>query len=386
MIFLLKLLFKNAFRRKLRTILTLLSIAVAIMAFGLLRTVLSAWYSGVESSSTTRLITRNAVSLIFPLPLAYKDRIRQVDGVTSVSYGSWFGGVYIDRKNFFPNFAVEPNSYLNLYPEYLLSPDQRQAFLRDRRGAAAGRKLASRFGWKVGDPVPLQGTIFPGNWEFVLRAVYRGREESVDETQFLFHWDYLNETLKKRSPSLADRVGFYMIGIDHPGRAAAVGQEIDGLFKNSLAETLTETEKAFQLSFVSMSQAIIAAIQAVSFVVIGIIIAVVANTMSMAARERLWEYAVLKTLGFGGRHIAALILGESLFISLLGGALGVAVTFPAAYLFKQNMSLYLPVFKVTESTILLDLAACISVGALSAVVPAWRSVHVRIAEGLRRIG
>jgi putative ABC transport system permease protein len=386
MTFLLKLLFKNAFRRKLRTALTLLSIAIAIMAFGLLRTVVSAWYSGVESSSATRLITRNAVSLVFPLPLAYKDRIRQVDGVTRVSYGNWFGGIYIDRKNFFPNFAVEPNSYLDLYPEYVFPPVERQGFLRDRRGAAAGRKLAARFGWKVGDPVPLKGTIFPGDWEFVLRAIYRGRDESVDETQFFFHWDYLNETLKKRSPSLADRVGFYMIEVDQPGHAAAVGQVVDGLFKNSLAETLTETEKAFQLSFVSMSNAIIVAIQAVSFVVIGIIIAVVANTMSMAARERLWEYAVLKTLGFGGRHIAPLIFGESLLISLLGGALGVAATFPAAYVFKENIPMYLPVFQVTDSTIFLDFLACVLVGTLSAVLPAWRAVQVRIAEGLRRIG
>jgi putative ABC transport system permease protein len=167
--FILKLLFKNAFRHKLRTFLTLLSIAVAIMAFGLLRTVVSAWYSGVETSSASRLITRNAVSLIFPLPLAYKDRIRQVEGVTTVSFGNWFGGIYIDRKNFFPNFAVEPKTYLDLYPEFILSPEQRQAFLRDRKGAAAGRSSPKIQVEDRGFDPPA-GTIFPGNWEFVLRG------------------------------------------------------------------------------------------------------------------------------------------------------------------------------------------------------------------------
>jgi len=383
--FILKLLFKNAFRHKLRTSLTLLSIAIAIMAFGLLRTVVSAWYSGVEASSATRLITRNAISLVFPLPLAYKDRIRQVENVTTVSFGNWFGGIYIDRKNFFPNFAVDPKTYLDLYPELILSPEQRQAFLRDRKGAAAGKKLIERFKWKIGDLITLQGTIFPGNWEFVLRAIYRGRDENVDETQFFFHWDYLNEALRKTAPSRADRVGFYMIGVDHPNNSSNVVQAIDRTFKNSLAETLTETEKAFTLSFISMSEAIIVAIQVVSFVVIGIIVAVVANTMSMAARERAWEYAVLKTLGFGGWHIAGLILGESLLITLMGCALGMAITFPGAYIFKKSVPMYLPVFQVEETTLYLDLVASLGVGILSALIPAWRAIQVRIADGLRRI-
>jgi putative ABC transport system permease protein len=384
--FILKLLFKNAFRRKLRTFLTLLSIAIAIMAFGLLRTVVSAWYSGVETSSASRLITRNAVSLIFPLPLAYKDRIRQVEGVTLVSYGNWFGGIYLDRKNFFPNFAVEPKTYLHLYPEFILSPGHREAFLRDRKGAVAGRKLVEKYRWKVGDTIPLQGTIFPGNWELILRGIYRGRDENVDETQFFFHWEYLNETLRKTAPSRADRVGFYMIGVDHPNNSPLVVQAIDRTFKNSLAETLTETEKAFTLSFISMSEAIIVAIQIVSFVVIGIIVAVVANTMSMAARERTWEYAVLKTLGFGGWHIAGLILGESLLITLLGCGLGMAITFPAAYIFRRTVPMYLPVFQVEETTLYLDLIASLGVGILSALIPTWRAIQVRIADGLRRVG
>jgi putative ABC transport system permease protein len=234
--------------------------------------------------------------------------------------------------------------------------------------------------------IPLQGTIFPGSWEFVLRGIYRGRDGNVDETQFFFHWDYLNETLRRTAPSRADRVGFYMIGVDHPNNSPFVVQAIDQIFKNSLAETLTETEKAFTLSFISMSEAIIVAIQIVSFVVIGIIVAVVANTMSMAARERIWEYAVLKTLGFGGWHIAGLILGESLLITLIGSGLGMALTFPAANLFRKMVPLYLPVFQVEEETLFLGLMASLGVGIIAALAPAWRAIHVRIADGLRRVG
>src|SRR5512135_1818346 len=247
----LKILWKNAFRNKLRTSLTLLGITIAILAFGLLRTVISAWYAGVEASSASRLVTRNAISIIFTLPFSYKDRIRQIDGVKIVSWGSWFGGIYIDEKNFFANFAVDPKTYFELYPELILPPDQKAAFIRDRKGFVAGRKLAERFGWKLGDTVTLRGTIFPGQWDFVMRGIYKGRDKTVDETTFLFQWDYLNEKMKKISPARADQIGFYMIGVTRPDIAADVALKIDSTFKNSIAETLTETEKAFQLGWIA---------------------------------------------------------------------------------------------------------------------------------------
>jgi len=250
---LIKLLFKNAFRHKLRTYLTILGMTIAILAFGLLRTVVSAWYAGVEASSANRLVTRNAISLIFSLPISYKDKIRQVEGVKQVSYGTWFGGIYIDEKNFFANFAMDMKTYLDLYPEFMVGPEQEAALLRDRRGAVVGRKLAERFGWKPGDVVTLKGTIFPGNWELIIRAIYKGRDKSTDESQLIFHWDYINETLKKTVPRRADQVGFFVIGISNPNQAAEASVAVDKLFKNSLAETLTETERAFQMSFVSMT-------------------------------------------------------------------------------------------------------------------------------------
>jgi putative ABC transport system permease protein len=382
----LKLIYKNAFRHKLRTFLTILGVTVAILSFGLLRTVVSAWYAGVEASSASRLVARNAVSLVFPLPLSYKEKIRQIEGVKGVSYGTWFGGIYIDEKNFFANYAVEPKTYLTIYPEIIIPSEQWSAFIRDRKGATAGRKLADRFRWKIGDIITLKGTIFPGNWDFVLRAIYKGRDDTVDETAFFFHWDYLNEALKKAGRSWADQVGWYMIEVKNPNIAADVSMKIDKTFKNSLAETLTETEKAFQLSFISMTEAIVIAIQLVSFLIVFIILAVVANTMVMTARERIREYAIFKTLGFGALHISGLIFGESLFITMVGASLGIVLTFPVAKIFARELSQYFPIFNVERETIYMDIIASLLVAFIAALFPAWRAAKIRIADGLRRIG
>jgi putative ABC transport system permease protein len=250
----------------------------------------------------------------------------------------------------------------------------------------AGRKLARRFNWNIGDTIPLRGTIFPGNWDFVLRGIYQGKDKTIDENQFFFHWDYLNETLRKTLPRRADQVGFYMIGLKRPDQAAATAEAVDGLFRNSYAETLTETEKAFQMSFVSMSEAIITVILLVSYVIIVIIMAVVANTMAMSVRERMGEYAVFKTLGFGRGYLAGLILGESLALTALGGLLGIGLTFPTAGAFGQAVGQFFPVFRVSTETILMDVAAAAIVGVVAAVIPIWRVVQVRIADGLGRIG
>ena len=382
----LKILFRNAFHNKLRSGLTILGIAVAILAFGLLRTVISSWYAGVDAASPSRLVTRNAISIIFPLPISYKEKIRQIEGVKIVSYGNWFGGIYIDEKNFFANFCVEPKTYFDLYPEFVLDPLQKKTFLADRKGFVAGRKLAARFGWKPGDTVTLKGTIYPGNWDFVLRAIYSGRDETVDEPQFFFHWDYLNETMKKTAPGRADQVGFYMAGAVRPDVAADTAITIDKAFKNSLAETLTETEKAFNQGFIAMSGAIVTAIQMVSFVVIIIIMAVVANTMAMTTRERTGDYAIMKTLGFGGRDITILIFGESLVITMTGAALGMILTYPAAKAFGSALANFFPTFLVSTETLYYDVLAAILIAFLAAIIPTRHAIAIRIADGLRRIG
>ena len=382
----LRLVVKNALRHKLRTTLTIVGIVVAISAFGLLRTVIDAWYAGANASSSARLITRNAVSLVFSLPLTYAQRIRQMPGVTAVSWANWFGGVYVSERNFFPQFAIDAASYLDIYPEFILAPEEKKAFLLDRQGCIVGRKLADQFGWKVGDQIPLRGTIFPGTWTFNLRGIYDGADKTTDQSTMFFHWQLLNETLKRNFPRRADQAGVYIAQLADPAQAAAVSEAIDATFKNSLAETLTETEKAFQLGFVAMTEAILLAIQAVSFVVIVIIMAVMANTMAMTARERGAEYATLKALGFGGGFVALLIFGESLAIAMTGGVVGIALTFPIADKFREAMGTLFPIFYVSDQTLVMQLAAAILVGAAAASLPAWRAAHLRIVDGLRAVG
>ncbi len=382
----LKLTWRNTLRHPLRAGLTVLGMAVAVLAFCLLRTVVAAWYAGVSAASPARLVTRNAISLMFRLPMAYLPKIQGVPGVKGVAYGNWFGGVYIDEKHFFPQIAVSIPSYFDLYPEYLMTVAQKTAFFQDRRGCAAGRQLAARYGWRLGDAIILQGRVFPGEYRFILRAIYTGRETTTDEGRFFFNWEYLNESMKKTAPDRADQTGWFLVEVARPELAATVAGQIDAMFKNSLAETITETEAAFVLGFISMSEAILIAIQVVSWVVIGVILVVLANTMAMSARERQGEYAVLKTMGFRPRHLVGLILGESLLLALAGGLVGLCLTFPAVQVFKSQLGQYFRVFPLTRLTLALGLGVALGVGVLAALLPAWRAARVGIAAALRRVG
>jgi putative ABC transport system permease protein len=376
---------RNAFRHRLRTALTIVGIVVAIVAFGLLRTVVDAWYAGANASSSARLVTRSAVSLVFALPLTYAQKIRQVPGVARVSWANWFGGVYITERNFFPQFAIDVESYLDIYPEFLIAPEERKAFVTDRTGALVGRKLAEQYGWKIGDQIPLRGTIFPGTWTFTIRGIYEGADKSTDQSTMFFHWGYLNERVKRLFPRRADQTGVFIVELRDSSQAAEVSAAIDATFRNSLAETLTETEKAFQLSFIAMTEAILVAIQAVSFVVIVIIMAVMANTMAMTARERYSEYATMKALGFSSAFVAGLIFAESVGIALVGGLAGIALTYPIAGAFAGAVGTLFPVFFVSPSTVLMQIGAAALIGVVAALIPAWRAAHVRIADGLRAI-
>jgi putative ABC transport system permease protein len=382
----LKLTWRNTVRHPLRASLTVLGMAVAILAFALLRTMVAAWYAGVNAASPARLVTRNAISLVFPLPMAYLPKIQAIPGIDTVAYGCWFGGTYIDERHFFPKFAVDVRRYFSNYPEYVIPQDQKAAFFRDRRGAAVGRALAKRYGWKLGDSIVIKGTIYPGEWPFVIRAIYTGAEPTTDESRLFFHWDYLNESLKKSASSRADTVGWFLIKVARPDLAPQVAAQVDALFQNSLAETLTETEQAFAQGFVSMTEAILLAIQVVSWVVIGVILMVLANTMAMSARERQGEYAVLKTMGFKARHLVGLIFGESLILALAGGLVGEVLTFPAVHFFKANLGQYFRVFPLTRATLVLGLAVALGVGLLAAILPAWRASRLHIAAALRKVG
>jgi len=380
-----QLVLKNAFRHKLRTVLTIVGIVVAITAFGLLRTIVEAWYSGANASSSARLVTRSSVSLVFSLPLTYARKLRQVPGVAAVTWANWFGGVYISERNFFPQFAVDAPTYLDMYPELVLAPDERKAFLADRTGAIAGRKLADKFGWKIGDPIPLRGTIFPGTWTFTLQGIYDGAEAATDTSTMYFHWRYLNETLRRNAPRRADQTGVFIEQLVDAQQAAEVSRAIDAQFRNSLAETLTETEKAFQLGFVAMAETILLAIEAVSYIVVVIIMAVMANTMAMTARERSAEYATLKALGFSGAFVATLIFAESVAIALCGGFIAIGLSFPLTGAFAAAVGSLLPAVSVSPETTALQLGAALVVGLVAAGIPAWRAARIRIVDGLRAV-
>ena len=381
-----KLVLKNIFRARLRSALTIVGLIVAIVAFGLLQTVVDAWYAGSDAASSSRLISRNAISLVFSMPLSYKDKVRAVQGVKTVSYSNWFGGIYKEPKNFFAQFAVDHETYFDLYPEFLIKPDELLAFKRDRSGALVGRGLADLYGFKVGDVIPIQGTIYPGTWQFTVRGIYEGKDESTITRQFYFHWDYLNEEIKKLAPRRADQIGVLILGVSDPSRTADISKAVDDEFRNSLAETLTETEKAFQLSFVAMTETIVVAIRIVSFVVIFIIMAVVANTMAMTARERLGEYATLKVLGFSPIFVAGLIFAESMALSLLGCLLAIALTFPVAQAFGAATAQLFAVFKVSALTVLMQLGCALVVGIAAGIAPGFRAANVKIVDGLRSIG
>lgn len=382
----LRFILSNLGRHRLRNVLTIAGIAVSLLAFGLLRTAVDAWYAGVEASSASRLVTRNAISLIFSLPIAYKERVRAVEGVEQVSWGNWFGGYWQDEKNFFANFAVDGRTYLALYPEYALDEGEKLAFLRDRKGCVIGQGLARRFGWKVGDAITLKGTIFKGDWEMVVRGIYKGAQPNTDVSQLFFHWEYLNETLRKKEPARADQTGFFIIGVRNIADVAPVSLAVDAGFRNSRAETLTETERAFQLGFVAMSGAIVTAVQMVSGIVVVVILAVAANTMAMSARERMSEFATLKVLGFGGGYLVLLVVGESLTIAALGGLVGGALTVPVVQVVARALSDWFPVFMVTRETLLLQAGVALLVGVVSGGLPAVRARTVRIADALGRAG
>ncbi|MBZ0264315.1 ABC transporter permease [bacterium] len=378
---------KNAFRSKTRAFLTILGIAIAVVAFGVLRTVVTAWYAGVDAAATDRLIVRHAVSFIFPMPYAYRDKIADTPGVEEVSFANWFGGTYIDQNQFFSRFAIDADTYFDIYPEYMLGEEELSTFKREQNSCVIGSDIASRYNLKVGDSMTLTGDIYPGEWNFIIRGIYQPQKKSTDASQMMFHWEYLNQRMLQDYPGRENQVGWYNVKIDNPDEAAVISTQIDELFANSAAETKTETEAAFTRSFISASGAILGAMNIVSFTIVGVIMLVLANTMMMSARERTREYAVLKTLGFSVPKIAFLIFGESLVISILGGALGLLLTFPLVEAFAAAIPKgWFPVFEIEVITIVLLVVVVLFIGAVSAIFPVRNVAKSKIADSLRFVG
>ena len=378
----LPLIWRNVWRRRFRTTFTLLSIFVAFLLFGLLMTIRAAFSLGVDIAGLDRLILIHKVSLIMPLPYSYLARLQQTEGVQLATHQTWFNGIYQEPANFFANIAVEPETFLKIYPEFRLPPDQVKGWLADRQGAIAGRDLAERFGWNVGDRIPLTGTIWQPKqgqvWEFNLVGIYDG-DDGIDKTQFFFRYDYLDEN-RAEGEGL---VGWYVVKISDPSRAVALSRTFDEMFANSAAETKTTTEKGFIEGFASQIGDIGTIMIAISSVVLFMFGLVAASTMAQSVRERTSELAVLKTLGFTGGAILALVLAESLFIVIVGGGLGLAL----AWLFVQQgdpTGGMLPIFVLAPRDVAIGVALMLAMGLLAGAAPALGAMRLRITDALRR--
>jgi putative ABC transport system permease protein len=374
--------FRNLFRKKTRTILTIGSIAVALFLYGLLVTIETALNAGVDVAGVDRLIVRNKISLIMPLPLSYQERLRQIDNVTEATFATWFGAIYQEPKNFFPQFAIDTDTYRTVFPEFVIPDREWQSFLADREGAVVGRVTADRFGWQVGDRIPLQGTIWTGTWEFNIRAIYEGSRQGDDESQFWFQWKYLEE--RRQSMFGGGTVGWYTVKVDDPDNSVAVTRAIDERFSNSAYETSTETEQAFAAGFAKQIGNIKMLIMSIGAVVLFTLLLVTGNTMAMVVRERVPELGVLKTLGFGDKTVLFLVLAESLLIAGVGGAIGIG----SAKLFTLGgdpTGGMLPVFYISTGEMLLGLCIALFVGLAAGAIPALTAMNLRIVDALRRV-
>ena len=374
-----RLVWANLMRSKRRTILTILSVAVALFLFGTLRSVLTTLEAAVEVGSETRLITTNATSIVFPVPQAYEPRLRAVEGVEGVSWANWFGGYYRDPQDFFAQFPVDADTFFPLYPEITVPPDQMQAFLRERTAALVGADLMRRYGWKLGQTVTLKGTIYPGDWPFVIRGVYDTTTPYIDKSSLYFHYEYLFERTERQAEP-----GWYILKLGDPDRAPTVAKRIDDMFRNSSHATKTATERAFQASFVTMWGNVGFFLNAIGLAVFFAILLVAANTMMMAARERTTEYAVLKALGYGEKLVFAFVLAEAAIVTLVGGVLGVL----GARLFfdaTRPLDRFLPGFSVSWWTVAVGVLIALAIGILAGLVPAIQSARLSVVQALRRV-
>ena len=375
----LPLLLANLRRKKIRTTLTIGSFTVALFLFGLLAAIHFGFRQGIDVAGADRLVVIGRTSLIQPLRLTYGDRIRRIPGVKHVAHSTWFGGVYQDPKNFFPQFAIVPEDWLTMYPEFVVDEDEWREFVADRQGVIAGRKLAARFGWKVGDRIPLRGTIFGGSWDFNLRGIYRGLRPQDDETQFWLRHDYLNE---KGPQWWRGLVGWYVIRVARPDDAAPVAKAIDEEFANSEYETRTQSEKAFAASFVKQMGNIEFLILAIGSVVFFTLLLVTGNTMAIAVRERTSELAILKAVGYSDRFVLRLVLAESLVIAGLGGVIGLWFARGAVErdLTQGLILLYLP-----GSAVAAGVAFALGTGLLAGLLPAVSAMRLSVVDALRSV-
>ncbi|HWA73418.1 MAG TPA: FtsX-like permease family protein [Polyangiaceae bacterium] len=380
---------KNITRNRFRALLTIAGVAVAILTFVLLRTVIWSWTAAVEQSATDRIGIRHKVTFIMPLPKKYIEEVRQIPGVTAAAYANWFGAKDPNHETeFFGTIAVEPDEVLKVYDEVKVKPDELEAWKQNRRGALVGDALAKKLGWKVGQNVTLRGTIYPGDWQFQISGIYTATRASVDRSTFYFHWKYLNESLP---PARQDKIGWVVARINEPGRSAEICRAVDAKFDDRDVQTLCMSERAMQASFLGMMSAVLKAIDIVSIVILLIMTLVIGNTIAMGVRERTTEYGTLRAIGFVPKHIVLFVLGESLVTGAIGGALGLLLAYPIVEkglgrFLEENMGAFFPFFRIQPQTALVAFLAALALSAVAAALPAYGTTRLKTVDALRRVG
>jgi putative ABC transport system permease protein len=378
-----RLILANLFRKKFRLILTLGSFAVALFLFAFLAVVNDAFGRGADVAGADRLVIINRTSIINPLPLSYRDKIARIPGVKVITHNNWFGGIYQDEKNFFPQFVIDPENQRQVFPELLVPDDQWTAFLKDRQGAVVGKRTMERFGWKLGDRIPIKTTFCGnGNWEFNIDGVYHGKRPQDDETQFWLQWDYFEESVLDRCKG---NVGWYVLRLDNPDDAVRVAKAIDDEFANSPFETKTETESAFAAGWVKQFGNIKFLISSIGVVVFFTLLLVTGNTMAISVRERTSELAVFKAIGFSDRAVLFFVLAESLAIALVGGLVGLGLAILAVPFLEKGLNGMLPPLLLGPSVLGYGLLLALAVGLASGFLPGFGAMRLRIVNALRRV-
>ena len=380
---------RNVLRNKARTVLTMLGVAIAIVAFILLRTVLDAWMVAAEHAAKDRIATRHKITFVMQLPKRYVEDIKSTPGVKDVTWMNWFGAK--DPKNeqdFFATIAVDPKTFLEVYDEIVVPPDQIESWMQNRRGAIVGDVLAKHKGWKVGDRITLTGTIYPGDWEFHISGIYSAKRKSVDRNTLWFHWNYLNDAASVRAK---DTVGWIAARIDQPARSAEISQAIDRMFEERDTQTLTMSERAMNVSFLGMFSAILSALDVISVVILVIMTLILGNTIAMGVRERTNEYGTLRAIGFLPRHLVAFVLVEGITTGILGGVLGILLAYPfvnqgLGRWLEENMGGFFPYFRIEPTTAVAALGLAVAFSLAAAALPAYQAAKLEVTDALRRVG
>jgi len=378
-----RIIWANITRKKVRLMLTIGSFAVALVLFAFLAVVRDAFNRGADVAGADRLVVINRTSIINLIPLSYRDKILRIPGVTYVTHNNWFGGIYQEEKNFFPQFVIDPQNQREVFPELIVPDDQWKAFLNDRQGAIAGAKTAERFHWKIGDRIPIKTTLYGGGaWEFNLVGIYHGKRPQDDETQFWFQWDYFEEKIPQ---AIKGQIGWYVLRVQNPDDSPRIAKAIDEEFANSPNETKTQTESAFAANWVKQFGNIQKLILSIGTVVFFTLILVTGNTMAISVRERTGELAVFKAIGYSDKFVLFFVLAEAVIIAIIGAAVGVVLALTLIPKLAEKLSGLLPSIVLSPGMLVFGVVIAVFTGLLSGLLPGIGAMQLRVVNALRRV-